>query len=126
VGCPSTSSLLWTGPLGVIKTGGLGGVEPDQNLTVSWGATGWSDVIRGDLNALRTLKVFKGTVLGCVLNDGLSLSTTDGSVLTPGNGFYYLGRGATCNVNPYNWTDGSTSEKPNRNGSINSDKTVCP
>ena len=82
-----------------------------------------------DLNALRTLKTFKGTVLSCVLNDTLVSSTADGSVLTPGNGFYYLGRGGTCNVNPYHWNDAvptPASQSVNRNGQIQSDPISCP
>lgn len=136
VGCPTTSTLTWPvlpsgAGLFVNKTGGLGPAEPDQNLTVLWGAPtiAWSDVIRGDLNALRTLKTFKGTVLSCVLNDTLVSSTADGSVLTPGNGFYYLGRGGTCNVNPYHWNDAvptPASQSVNRNGQIQSDPISCP
>jgi hypothetical protein len=126
VGCPTTGTLTWTGPLTVRKTGGLGGGEPDYPLTIEWASTSWSDVVRGNLKDLRTLKTFKGTVLGCTLEDTLSSSAADGSVVVPGDALYFIGRGAACNVNPYHWNDGSASQVGNRTGQINSDtQKVC-
>jgi len=103
VGCPNLGSNLWTGPLTVRKTAGLPGAEPDQNLTIGWngeGAAQWTDVVRGNLIALRTNKTFVGSVVGCSLNKLSASTAADNYALAPGGGFYFIGRGAYCNVTP--------------------------
>jgi len=131
VGCPSTGTLTWTGPLLVGKTGGLNGVEPDQGLTLSWGADGWTDMVRGDLGALRTGRTFTGSVLACGVDDVLGSSATDGSILAPGQAFYYLARGATCNVAPFSYSSGAPQESgsgqtpTSRDVQIGTDPSAC-
>ncbi len=111
VSCPTTGTLTWTGPLSINKTGGLGGVEPDQAVRISWGASGWTDVVRGDLVALRANKSFAASVLACALNDTLGTSVTDGSIVQPGTGLYFLAGGATCNVDPFSYSSGAPTER---------------
>jgi hypothetical protein len=133
VGCPSTGNLTWPGPLRVDKTGGLGGDEPDQGLTVSWGPQArWTDLIRGDLVALRTGATYTGTVLGCDLADTNASSAADGAVLAPGSGFYFLARGAACNVTPFSYSAGAPKERGSslaprtRDAEIGADPRDCP
>ena len=131
VSCPSTGTLTWTGPLLVGKTGGLDGVEPDQGLTLSWGADGWTDAVRGDLGALRTGGTLTGSVLACSVDDVLGSSATDGSILAPGQAFYYLARGATCNVAPFSYSSGAPEERGSgqtptiRDLQIGTDPSAC-
>jgi len=103
VSCPASGNLLWTGPLSVSKKNGIVPPEPDQDVRISWGAPGWTDVVRGDLVALRTNKTFTGSVLACSLENGFGQQSDDSSVLLPGQAHYFLARGATCNVNPYSY-----------------------
>jgi hypothetical protein len=114
VNCPGTGNDKWPspfiaqpynpgGPLHVDKTGGLGGAEPDQNLTVSWGTNpSWSDVIRGDLNVLRATSTFTGSVLDKTC-DKNAKSLVDNTVLATGSSYYFLARGSACNVTPFSY-----------------------
>lgn len=128
VTCPSSGLLAFQGSLGVAKTGGIGGVEPDQNVTISWTASQNVDAIRGDLGALRSAKNFNGSVSACVLNDTTATSFADNTVLGPDSGFYWLARRSVatyCNESK-SYSTGSPKEDPGRDTEIAADPDACP
>jgi hypothetical protein len=131
VGCPSGGGLAWAGPLLVNKTAGLNGAEPDQNLTVTW-TNSWTDLIRGDLSLLRTGATYTNSVLACGLSNTQAATLADNNVLATGGGYYFLARGAFCNVAPAIYSQGNTKEKgynlipPSRDGQLNADPNDCP
>jgi hypothetical protein len=131
VGCPSGGGLTWPGPLLVNKTAGLPGAEPDQNLTLSW-TSGWTDLVRGDLFLLRTGLSYTGTVLACGLSNTLASSATDTTTVGTGGGFYFLARGAYCNVTSPLYSQGNAKERggasvpPTRDKELSIDPNNCP
>jgi hypothetical protein len=133
VTCPSTATLS-VASIRVGKTSGLGGVEPDGNVTIDgWGGSLTVSIVRGDLNALRSsggvTNVESG---GCVANAAFVASVADVSALSPGAAKYFLLRTPpACNVTG----SGTFSENQpgevagaggSRNVDIAGDPDACP
>jgi hypothetical protein len=92
-----------------------------------------SDVLRGDLLALRESGGdFDGTVDACLANDIVGHEIEDPAIPDPGQGRYYLVRGADpvppCRFN--SWSTGSQREIPgaggDRDADLAGDADTCP
>jgi len=133
VTCPSTATLS-VASIRVGKTAGLGGVEPDGNVTLDgWGGNLSVSIVRGDLNALRAsggvTNVESG---GCVANAEFLASVADTSVLSSGAAKYFLLRTPpACNVTGSGtYSENQTGEVAGAGGSRNvdiaGDPDACP
>jgi hypothetical protein len=133
VNCPSTSTLS-VASIRVGKTAGLGGTEPDSNVTVDgWGGPLTVSIVRGDLNALRAsggvTNVESG---GCVASAAFVASVADASLVSPGAAKYFLVRTPqACNVvgsGTYSENVGTeiAGAGGNRNADIAADPDSCP
>ncbi len=86
--------------------------------TFNWTSAATVDVVKGDLNALRSTKSFTGTDT-CLADDQTISSFSDAATPASGAGFYYLVRnssGELCNEGPGTW--GSSKR--------DSELTACP
>jgi hypothetical protein len=133
VTCPSTATLS-VASIRVGKTAGLGGAEPDANVTIDgWGGSLTVSIVRGDLNALRS----SGGVTnveggGCVANAAFVASVADVSALPTGAAKYFLLRSPlACNVaGSGSYSENQPSEVAGAGGSRNvdiaADPDACP
>jgi len=133
VTCPSTATLS-VASIQVGKTAGLGGAEPDGNVTINgWGGNLSVSVVRGDLNALRSSGGLTNVETGgCVANGAFTAAVSDVSVPAPGGGSYFLVRTpSVCNVvGSGTYSENQISEKPGagggRDADIGADADACP
>jgi hypothetical protein len=133
VTCPSTATL-GVASIRVGKTAGLGGVEPDANVTIDgWGGSLTVSIVRGDLGALRASGgVTNVETGGCVANAAFVSSVADLSALPAGAGKYFLLRTPlACNVSGSGtYSDNQPSEAAgaggSRNADIAGDPDACP
>ena len=101
-----------------------------NKTTVNWTTSQLVDVIRGDLNALRTgLGQFNNTVEACLGNNVTASSVADATTPAVGTGKYYLVRGAGasafCNAGN-SWKTGVLAEKPGAGGDRDADIVLDP
>jgi hypothetical protein len=133
VTCPTTA-MLSVASIRVGKTSGLGGAEPDANVTIDgWGGNLTVSIVRGDLNALRS----SGGVTsveggGCVADAAFVASAADVSPLPAGVGKYFLLKTPqACNVvGSGTYSENQSTEVAgaggNRNADIAADPDACP
>jgi hypothetical protein len=133
VTCPSTATLS-VASIRVGKTAGLGGAEPDANVTIDgWGGILSVSIVRGDLSALRSsggvTNVESG---GCIANAAFVASVADSSALSTGAAKYFLLRTPpACNVTGSGtYSENHASEVAGAGGSRNvdiaGDPDACP
>jgi hypothetical protein len=133
VTCPSTATLS-VASIQVGKTGGLGGAEPDANVTINgWGGNLTVSIVRGDLIALRTSNgVTNVSSGGCVANAMFTAFASDTSLPAPGAASYFLLRTpSVCNVvGSGTYSENQASEMAGagggRDADIAADPDACP
>ncbi|MBD3867991.1 MAG: metallophosphoesterase [Acidobacteria bacterium] len=85
------------------------------------------DVVRGDLVTLRsTGGDFSAAVIGCVESGSLDTSSSDGTVPSPGNGFFYLVRGISSCGEAGTYDETGNSQAGGRDGEIDGAANSCP
>jgi len=133
VACPSTATLS-VASIRVGKTAGVGGAEPDGNVTIDgWGGNLTVSLVRGDLVTLRSSAGLTNVATGgCVANGTFTAAVSDATLPAPGAGSYFLVRTpSVCNVvGSGTYSENQVSEKPGagggRDADIAADADACP
>ncbi len=90
------------------------------------GVTGY-DVIRGDLNMLRsTGGDFGNAQVTCVANDTTATDVTDVLATSPGDAFFYLVRTADCSRRTGSFDATGTSQQGTRDLELQATMSACP
>ena len=124
VTCPATGNLKANFQVPGIGVNKLG---PATNSQVVWPVSTTADVIRGNLNTLRTSHTFNGSVLACNNNVVGTSAPADNNDPGAGNGYYFLARpsfgGQYCNQ-AASYSDGASTAA--RDTQIALDPNACP
>ena len=125
--CAGSNTAVLSITVNCPSSGGFLTASFSNKTTINWGSAILADVLRGNLNTLRSGQSFVGALQTCLGNDAVPASSvTDNTTPTVGNGLFYLVKregtpGGACNAP--SWSSFGTRERPGRDAEIGN---YCP